>query len=218
MVLQMTGTHGLLLPEPVDAGLRVIALLICGHLLTRPSEAGRRILPAMTLLAAAVVGRIVLAPIPSVQPMTMLLVLAGMRLGAQRGAALAILATLLTNAVLGHGPWTYLQATGWAFCAVAGGVLIDWLEPEDVPTKMLRMALLGTVIGFLFGPWTILTDLLTATPSEAFALVRGGWMFDVAHAASNVLTGLLILPMVDGWIRSRPSIDIAAERRAPHEV
>ena len=51
MVLQMTGTHGLLLPEPVDAGLRVIALLICGHLLTRPSEAGRRILPAMTLLA-----------------------------------------------------------------------------------------------------------------------------------------------------------------------
>ena len=125
MVLQMTGTHGLLLPEPVDAGLRVIALLICGHLLTRPSEAGRRILPAMTLLAAAVVGRIVLAPIPSVQPMTMLLVLAGMRLGAQRGAALAILATLLTNAVLGHGPWTYLQATGWAFCAVAGGVLND---------------------------------------------------------------------------------------------
>ena len=218
MVLQMTGTHGLLLPEPVDAGLRVIALLICGHLLTRPSEAGRRILPAMTLLSAAVVGRIVLAPIPSVQPMTMLLVLAGMRLGAQRGAALAILATLLTNAVLGHGPWTYLQATGWAFCAVAGGVLIDWLEPEDVPTKMLRMALLGTVIGFLFGPWTILTDLLTATPSEAFALVRGGWMFDVAHAASNVLTGLLILPMVDGWIRSRPSIDLAAERRAPHEV
>ena len=150
--------------------------------------------------------------------MTMLLVLAGMRLGAQRGAALAILATLLTNAVLGHGPWTYLQATGWAFCAVAGGVLNDWLEPEDVPTKMLRMALVGTVIGFLFGPWTILTDLLTATPPR-----RSHW-FRVDGCSTSPMS---LRTSSRGCSSSRWSTDGSGvdprsisrtERRAPHEV
>ena len=101
---------------------------------------------------------------------------------------------------------------------MAGGVLNDWLEPEDVPTKMLRMAAAGTVIGFLFGPWTILTDLLTATPSEAFALVRGGWMFDVAHVAERP-HGVAHPP--DGRRMDQESTldrSLALERRAPHEV
>ena len=82
----------------------------------------------MLLLLAVfgVSGRILLAPIPNVQPVTVLVLLAGAYFGAPRSIALAATIALASNVLLlGHGPWTLFQAIGWGGVGLLGALLAN---------------------------------------------------------------------------------------------
>ena len=61
-----------------------------------------------------IAGRVLFEPLPNVQPVTVIVLLAGIYYGAPRALALAGIIALVSNvAVLGHGPWTLFQVVGW---------------------------------------------------------------------------------------------------------
>ena len=65
----------------------------------------------LLLAVFGVFGRILLDPIPNVQPVTVLVLFAGAYFGAPRAIALAATIALASNVILlGHGPWTLFQA------------------------------------------------------------------------------------------------------------
>lgn len=71
-----------------------------------------------------IAGRILLDPLPNFQPVTVIVLLAGIYYGAPRAVALAGIIALTTNfVVLGHGPWTLFQVAGWAFVGTLGAIL-----------------------------------------------------------------------------------------------
>ena len=74
----------------------------------------------LTLMGVfAVSGRVLLDPIPNVQPVTVIVILTGVHFGASRSIALAASIALVSNMILGHGLWTFYQALGWS----AAGIL-----------------------------------------------------------------------------------------------
>ena len=80
------------------------------------------------LFVFGVSGRILLDPLPNVQPVTVLVLLAGVYYGAPRAFALAATIALASNILyLGHGPWTIFQAVGWGLVGVLGAALADRL-------------------------------------------------------------------------------------------
>ena len=124
-----SGVHG---PELAPTELLVLDLVIlsaCFVLLCKPSFGNRKgvlILSTVTLLAAS--SRVILEPFPNVQPLTVMCLIMGATLGARRGMAFAIMATILSNMVLSHGLWTLYQASGWAIIAFVGSkanIIID---------------------------------------------------------------------------------------------
>ena len=86
---------------------------------------------------------------PNIQPVTILMLLAGAHLGSRHGVALAVLVTLVSNIFLGSGWWTIWQASGWAMVAVTGALASNWLI-TDGRLNMWRVASLGLAWGFLF--------------------------------------------------------------------
>ena len=50
-------------------------------------------------------------------------VMVGSKFGAQRGISFAILVTLASNAVLGHGWWSLFQMIGWGSVAAVASVV-----------------------------------------------------------------------------------------------
>ena len=70
------------------------------------------------LTALAVLGRILFASLPSVQPVTFLVLLSGYVFGSGTGFIVGMLTGLISNFFLGHGPWTLWQMLAWGICGL----------------------------------------------------------------------------------------------------
>jgi len=151
----------------------------------------RELAVVATLGAAAAAGRVLFAPIPGVQPVTVVAVVAGAALGARAGAATGALAAFASNFFLGQGLWTPQQMLGWGLCGVAGALLAPALRNRFV------LAGVTAVLGFAFSAtmdvWLWWGFFPHTLPSLTAVVGRGLW-FDVAHAAGNVVIALVAGP------------------------
>ena len=120
-MFQAFGVHG---PEltPFASMLLDIALVSAAFAFLLSAPRANRMTAAMlmTMVLAITALRVVMQPLPNVQPVTVAALLVGAHLGAKRGVAFAILVTLLSNLLISHGWWTLFQAIGWSVVAVMG--------------------------------------------------------------------------------------------------
>ena len=118
------GVHGAVLGPIEMLVLNIFLITFCFFMLCRPTiNSTREVLVLSTITIAAAASRIILEPLPNVQPLTVLCLIMGASLGARRGMAFAVMATMISNIILSHGLWTLFQATGWAAIAFAGSKL-----------------------------------------------------------------------------------------------
>ena len=82
----------------------------------------------------AVSGRILLEPIPNVQPVTVIVLMSGIYFGFTRSIILATSVALVSNIFLGHGLWTLYQAFGWSLIGLIGSLLSDKLHSKNTDT------------------------------------------------------------------------------------
>jgi energy-coupling factor transport system substrate-specific component len=153
--------------------------------------AAREVTLVATLAAVASAGRILLAAVPGVQPVTVIVVAAGAALGARAGFATGALAALVSNFFLGQGPWTPWQMLGWGACGLAGAALRGLIR------RRAAFAAACFILGFAFSALMDLWLWLSFWPHtwEALGVVfgRGVW-FQAAHALGNVVIALAIGP------------------------
>jgi energy-coupling factor transport system substrate-specific component len=153
------------------------------------------------LAAAAAGGRVLFAAIPNVQPVTMIVAVAGVTLGVRAGLATGAAAALASNAFLGQGPWTPWQMAGWGMVGVTAALMAPLLR------NRVGLVMFGLAWGFLFDwfldiwAWTSLGGGTTSF----LALVSTGIWFDVAHATGNVIlavvAGPTLIRMLDRYAR-----------------
>jgi energy-coupling factor transport system substrate-specific component len=181
---------------PDDAALPLLllaaALLVAGvSWIEAGPGAAREVTLVATLAAVAAAGRVLLAAVPGVQPVTVIAVAAGAALGARAGFATGALAALVSNLFLGQGPWTPWQMLGWGTCGLAGAVL------RSLVRRRAAFAAACFVLGFAFSSLMDLWLWLSFWPHtwEALTVVygRGVW-FSAAHAVGNVVIALAVGP------------------------
>jgi energy-coupling factor transport system substrate-specific component len=181
---------------PADAGLSLLLLALAlaatafAWLESGPGSAAElALIGALAGIAAA--GRILFAAVPGVQPVTVIVVAAGASLGARAGMAVGATAALVSNLVLGQGPWTPWQMLGWAGCGAAGAL------GRKLIRRRVAFALWCGVLGIAF---SVLMDLwlwigfYPHTWAALVAVLGRGVPFDLAHAVGNVLIALAAGP------------------------
>ncbi len=181
---------------PDEAALPLLllaaALLVAGvSWIEAGPGAAREVTLVATLAAVAAAGRVLLAAVPGVQPVTVIAVAAGAALGARVGFATGALAALISNLFLGQGPWTPWQMLGWGACGLAGAALRSLIR------QRVAFAAVCFVLGFAFSSLMDLWLWMSFFPHtwEALTVVyaRGVW-FSAAHAIGNVAIALAIGP------------------------
>jgi energy-coupling factor transport system substrate-specific component len=144
-----------------------------------------------TLGGLAAAGRVLFAPVPGVQPVTVIVVAAGVALGPRRGFAVGALAAFASNFFLGQGTHTPWQMLAWGGCGVAAGLLPRLLE------RRLAFASFCCVLGFAYGT---LMDLWVwygfwpHTWAALLVVLGAGLAFNAAHALGNVVLALAFGP------------------------
>ena len=187
------GVHGPVLGPVEMLVINVVLITISFFLLCRPTHSAKReILVLTSITAAAAASRVLLEPFPNVQPLTVMCLVMGASLGARRGMAFAVMATMISNLILSHGWWTLFQATGWAAVAFAGSRLNLILQNEVAMKRLIISAVFASV---LFDWWVSLS-IYTAGMSlgELGIYLLNGLPFDALHAIASIASAVWIAP------------------------
>lgn len=159
-------------------------------------ERGKKKLPKImmivTLCAISSVGRIIFNFIPQVQPTTVIVILAGVSLGSQGGFLTGALSALVSNMVLGQGPWTPWQMLAWGIIGAIGG-LIGKTKLKD---NLWLMCIFAFFSAFLF---SVIVDIYTISSigqavnfKMALSTISAGLLFNISHAVGNVIFILML--------------------------
>jgi energy-coupling factor transport system substrate-specific component len=180
--------------DPDRAGLSLLlaagALVLLGVVwLEAGTTTAKELAVIGTLAGVAAAGRILFAPLPGVQPVTVIALVAGVALGARAGIGVGALAALASNFALGQGIWTPWQMLGWGLCGAVGAAMAPLLR------RRLPLAVTACVLGFAFSALMDLWLWFSFYPHTWQALaatMARGVPFDIAHAAGNFVLALLI--------------------------
>ena len=154
------------------------------------TEHARDLTLVATLGGLAAAGRVLFAPVPNVQPVTVIVAACGVALGPRRGFAVGALAALASNFFLGQGSHTPWQMLAWGGCGVIAGVARPLLR------RRLTFAVFCFGLGLAYGlPMNLYTWLyLPHTEASLIAVLSRGFPFDVAHAIGNFALALAAGP------------------------
>lgn len=167
---------------------------------TRKVEA-REIVILAVLASIAAVGRIPFASIPSVQPTTFVIMIAGFVFGAESGFIIGAVAALASNMVLGQGPWTPWQMVAWGLVGLTAGMLRNTRLMKWNWGRIVFGAVWGYLFGWIMNVWGFLALTQTGNPptlASVFLYFAASASFDSMHAASNVF---FLLVFGNIWIK-----------------
>ena len=187
------GVHGPVLGPVEMLVINVVLITISFFLLCRPTHSAKReILVLTSITAAAAASRVLLEPFPNVQPLTVMCLVMGASLGARRGMAFAVMATMISNLILSHGWWTLFQAIGWAAVAFAGSRLNLVIQNEVAMKRLIISAVFASV---LFDWWVSLSIYTAGMTIGEFGIyLLNGLPFDALHAIASIATAVWIAP------------------------
>ncbi|MBR0414827.1 MAG: ECF transporter S component [Clostridia bacterium] len=153
-------------------------------------------LPVVVMVAIGSIGRIIFGFIPNVQPVTVIVIIMGLCYSPESGFLTGALSALVSNMVMGQGPWTLWQMFAWGMIGLLAGFL-----GKLKPCRTLYFAVpFAAVSAFLFSMitdcWTVMTLGDGMTLGSAMAVFGAGLLFNIPHAIFNAaLCALIFLPM-----------------------
>jgi energy-coupling factor transport system substrate-specific component len=169
-----------------------------------------------TLAALAALGRDALAAIPDVKPTTAIVLVSGVAFGPGPGFAVGAIAALMSNLLLGQGPWTPWQMLGWGLVGLIGGGL-GRLTSRRMGALALALACAASAEVFNLVvdayQWTTVGD----PTLRAFGFVLStSVVFDLTHVLASFAFGLAFGPMLLRMLaRVRTRLEVDWQPGAP---
>ena len=128
--------------------------------------------------------KVVMAPLPNIEPVTLTLMVYGAVFGL-KALYPAYIYVLMEILWFGIGTWNVNYLYIWAIPAVAAWLLRGMKHP-------LAWAILGGTFGLLFGALCAPVDVFIGGFSYAVTKWASGIPFDIAHCAGNFCIGLIL--------------------------
>ncbi|MBR6420794.1 MAG: ECF transporter S component [Oscillospiraceae bacterium] len=142
----------------------------------------RRMILVSVMTALSVVGRL----LPVIKPITALTVLSALYLGKEAGFLVGALSAVLSNFIMGHGPWTPFQMLAWGLIGLFAGMLSKPL----LRSRLLLYGyglLSGAAYSLLLDVWTTVWTYGEFTLDAYAAAISTALPYTILYAVSNVL-------------------------------
>ena len=148
-----------------------------------------RLVLLAVLTALSVVGRTVFAPIPHFKPMTALVIITGIYLGAESGFLCGSI--VLSNFVFGQGPWTPFQMFAWGTIGLFGGLLSVLLKRSRIALYVYG-AFAGVLYSLILDVWTVVWYSEISGEGGVLTLLLASLPTMAIYAVSNVIFLMLL--------------------------
>lgn len=158
---------------------------------TRRPQA-RELVTLAVMCALAVASRVVML-IPNFKPMTAIVMITGIALGAQSGFVCGAVGAFASNFFFSQGPWTPWQMMAYGFAGFLAGGLFHKRFPLRNPVALAVWGFftIVLVIGPLLDCCTVFTVSSRITWKYALAVFTAGFAYNVQHGLACAVTLLL---------------------------
>lgn len=175
----------------VSLALSVVACIPFFVSFEKGKNDARRIVIMAVMTALSVAGRFVFAPIPFFKPVTAIVIITAIYLGAEAGFITGAFSAVVSNFYFGQGPWTPFQMFAWGLIGFLAGLLAKRLLESKV-LLIIFGALSGVVFSFIMDVWTTLWADGTFNIARFIASITTAAPFTVVYMVSNVIFLLLL--------------------------
>jgi energy-coupling factor transport system substrate-specific component len=175
----------------VSLALSVVACIPFFVSFEKGKNDARRIVIIAVMTALSVAGRFVFAPIPFFKPVTAIVIITAIYLGAEAGFITGAFSAVVSNFYFGQGPWTPFQMFAWGLIGFLAGLLAKRLLESKV-LLIIFGALSGVVFSFIMDVWTTLWADGTFNIARFIASITTATPFTVVYMVSNVIFLLLL--------------------------
>lgn len=175
----------------VSLALSVVACIPFFVSFEKGKNDARRIVIIAVMTALSVAGRFVFAPIPFFKPVTAIVIITAIYLGAEAGFITGAFSAVVSNFYFGQGPWTPFQMFAWGLIGFLAGLLAKRLLEGKV-LLIIFGALSGVVFSFIMDVWTTLWADGTFNIARFIASITTAAPFTVVYMVSNVIFLLLL--------------------------
>jgi energy-coupling factor transport system substrate-specific component len=198
---------------PLASFLVVGVVLMLGWLAyERRQPSARMVAVVGTLAAVAALGRDAFVALPDVKPITAMALVVGYALGPLPGFSVGAVGMLMSNFLLGQGPYTPWQMAAWGCVGLFGAVLgrLSGRRLGRLPLALgCAIAALAAKEVMNVYTWTIGAS---HTPAALLAVAGAGLPFDLTDMVASFLFGLAFGPELARLLaRMRARMDIQWE-------
>lgn len=152
------------------------------QVVSKHDQVKRMTLIAMLAALGTVLRVFKIIPIPNVQPVTDLIMIATLMLGIGFGISLAVMIIVLSNLLLGFGIWTIPQILAYVVCVVTVAGLA---KATPLKKHFALQLILATFLGFEYGFIVSLGMSIYGGWAAFMAYWLSGLLFDFYHAVGN---------------------------------
>lgn len=142
----------------------------------------RRMILVSVMTALSVIGRL----LPLLKPITALTVLSAMYLGSEAGFLVGALSAVLSNFVMGQGPWTPFQMFAWGIIGFLAGLLAKPMQRSRL-LLLCYGAVSGLTYSLLLDIWTVVWTYGEFTLREYWAATLTALPYTIIYSVSNLL-------------------------------
>ena len=172
---------------PVTFLMTGFALLLFLAGFERRELGTRRMILVSVMTALSVLGRM----LPVIKPITALTVLSAMYLGPEAGFLTGALSAVLSNFIMGQGPWTPFQMLAWGLIGLFAGILSKPLRRSKVLLYGYGI-LSGLAYSMVMDIWTTVWTYGEFTIRQYAAAVASSMPYPVVYAVSNLIFLMLL--------------------------
>lgn len=164
-----------------------IAILFFYRCFEQSHISTREIAVIAVLGAIAALGRVSLAALPNIQPVTFLVIISGYVFGARTGFMVGSTAALASNFFLGQGPWTPWQMFAWGLAGSSAAYFKAAFPGGGKWPFLIFQFFWGYLFGCIINFWTWTAFISPLNWQSFLATYAASLWFDTLHAAGNVL-------------------------------
>jgi energy-coupling factor transport system substrate-specific component len=171
--------------------LGVALALALGAFVESGPDSAKEVALIATLTGIAVAGRLLVHPLPGVQPMTVIVVASGAAFGLRIGVSVGALGALVSNFFLIQGPWTPWQMALWALCGAVGALAGSLVSSRHLIAQLCAGLSYGFSSAMDVSDWWYRYAHTWAGLSVSLTT---GFPFTLAHALGSLAIALAVGP------------------------
>jgi energy-coupling factor transport system substrate-specific component len=157
----------------------------------------RNIVVSALIIAIASASRIPFATIPNVQPVSMIVILTGYVFGANTGFIVGSMTAIVSNMILGQGPWTPWQMVAWGMMGYFSSYFANLKSKRKILLSIFGF-ISGIIFGWMMDMWFLLGFIRPLNVSTILAAFTASLYFDILHAVTNFI---LIYVLHDSFMK-----------------